>query len=95
MTVTGSGDSRELYLGFRDGTVARMDTLTMSLAARREDIGRIRYLFPDSGGLLWIATDRTGIYSYNPSKDSFRRYRHSRNVMSYYSDTLANVLERD
>ena len=93
MTVTGSGDSRSLYLGFSSGTVARLDTLSMRISARKYDMGRVRYLFPDSGGLLWIATDRTGIYSYNPEKDSFRRYEHPRNVMSYYSDTLARVVE--
>ena len=93
MTVTGSGENRSLYLGFRSGTVARLDTLSMQLTARRYDMGRVRYLFPDSGGLLWIATDRTGIFSYNPEKDRFRRYEHPRNVMSYYADSLARVVE--
>ena len=95
MTVTGEGDSRELYLGFRNGAVACLDTLSMQYSPRKYDMGRVRYLFPDSGGLLWIATDRTGIFSYNPDKDRFRRYEHPRNVMSYYADTLARVLEHD
>ena len=54
-------------------------------------MGRVRYLFPDPEGLLWIATDRTGIWSYDSSKDRFKHYEHSNNVMSYYTDTLARV----
>lgn len=95
MTVTGSPGSESLYLGFRSGAVARVDTSSLELDVKRFDMGRVRYLFPDSGGLLWIATDRTGIYSYNPSGDRFRKYEHPRNVMSYYADTLAKVVEKD
>ena len=53
----------------------------------------VRYLFPDSEGLLWVATERTGIWSYNPEKSVFRHYEHPRNVMSYYVDSLAMVKE--
>ena len=95
MTVTGSGDSRSLFMGFTDGAVASLDTASMQLSVRRHDIGRVRYLFPDSGGLLWIVTDRTGIYSYDSGRDRFRHYEHPRNVMSYYADSLARVVEHD
>ncbi len=94
ITVSGSGDNACLYLGLRGGAIAPVDTLAMSYDAKSYDMGRVRYLFPDSQGLLWIATDRTGIYSYNPKTRGFRRYIHSRNVTSYYTDTLANVVEK-
>ena len=95
MTVTGSGDARRLYMGFSSGAVASLDTTAMRLTVRRHDMGRVRFLFPDSGGLLWIATDRTGIYSYNDRTGRFRHYEHPRNVMSYYADSLARVVEHD
>ena len=41
--------------------------------------------------MVWIATEKTGIWSYNASADRFRHYEHSNNVMSYYTDTLARV----
>ena len=88
MTRTGG----KIYLGFSDNAVASVNTGDMSLEMSREDMGRVRYLFPDPEGLLWIATDRTGIWSYNASKDSFRHYEQSRNVTSYYVDTLAMVI---
>ena len=93
LTVTGSGDSRQLYAGFRNGAIASVDTSAMRFDVRKYDMGRVRNLFPDSGGLLWIVTDRTGIYSYDRVKDRFRRYEHPRNVTSYYSDSLARVVE--
>ena len=93
MTLTGSAD-RSLYIGLEGGAVARVDTLSSSIDPRTAGMGRVRYLFPDSGGLLWIATDMTGIWSYSPARDRFRHYEHPRNVMSYYCDTLARVVER-
>ena len=83
MTVTGTGAGSSLWLGFGNGTVAEVDTAGFTADYHRGDIGRVRYLFPDPEGLLWIATDRTGIYSWNPRKQAFRHYEHSRNVMSY------------
>lgn len=95
MSITGEGDSRRLYLGFSDNAVAAVDTASFTLEMLRTDMGRVRYLFPDSEGLLWIATERTGIWSYNPQRSRFRHYEHPRNVMSYYVDTLADVKEHD
>ena len=95
MAVSGSGDRRSLYVGFSDNAVAAVDTADLSLDVLRSDMGRVRYLFPDSGGLLWIATERTGIWAFNPEKSRFRHYEHPRNVMSYYADTLAQVREHD
>ena len=93
MSLSGSGDSRCLYIGFSDNAVASVDTSSLSLDVHRTDMGRVRYLFPDSEGLLWVATERTGIWSYNPEKSVFRHYEHPRNVMSYYVDSLAMVKE--
>lgn len=90
--LKASGDA--LYVGFTKGAIGRIDTQDRDVVVLRHDMGRVRYLFPDSEGLLWIATDRTGIYSYNPEKSRFRHYEHSRNVMSYYADTLACVQEK-
>ena len=95
VTVTGSGDRKCLYAGFGNGAVAEVDTADFSVKFHKGDIGRVRYLFPDPEGLLWVVTDRTGITSWNPERQSFRHYVHSRNVMSYYADTLARVLEHD
>lgn len=87
MTITGG----RIFVGFRDNAVAAVDAKTLQAKVHKTDMGRVRYLFPDPDGLLWIATDRTGIWSYNPSGDRFRHYEHSNNVMSYYVDTLARV----
>ena len=95
MTVTGWGGAGGLYVGFSDGTIASVDTTDFSFRFHKGDIGRVRYTFPDPEGLLWIVTDRTGITSWNPGRQAFRHYEHSRNVMSYYTDTLARVLEHD
>ena len=93
MELTGQ-NTQELYIGFSDNAIALLDTADLSLSLRRNRMGRVRYLFPDSEGLLWIATERNGIWNWNPSKGRFRHHEHSRNVMSYYTDTLANVVER-
>ena len=94
MALSGS-EHKTLYVGFRDNAVASIDTSSLGIDVHRTDMGRVRYLFPDSEGLLWIATERTGIWSYNPCKSSFRHYEHPRNVKSYYVDTLAMVMEHD
>ena len=90
MTLTGN-DPQQLFIGFRDNTIGRLSPETFSLSLRKEKMGRVRYMFPDPENLLWIATEKTGIWSYNTEKDRFRHYEHSNNVMSYYVDTLANV----
>lgn len=90
-----TGGSGWIYVGFKDNAVASLDTETLKLTLHKNDMGRVRYLFPDPEGLLWIATERTGIYSFNDSTDTFRHYEHSSNVMSYYVDTLARVEDRD
>ncbi len=91
MSLTGT-DSQSLYIGFRDNAIAEVDLVTSELRLHRNSMGRVRYLFPDSqGGRLWIATERTGIWAYDSSKDKFKHYEHSNNVMSYYMDTLARV----
>ena len=95
MTLTGRDSARVLCLGFRNGTVASVDTSDLSVSYHKGDIGRVRYMFPDPEGLLWIVTDRTGIASWNEKRGLFRHYEHDRNVMSYYTDTLARVLEHD
>ena len=95
MTLTGCGDSAALYIGFADNAIASVDTSSLSLDVHMTPMGRVRYLFPDSHGLLWIATERTGIWSYNPASARFRHYEHPRNVMSYYVDTLARVQEHE
>lgn len=94
-SMVKTGDDDCIFIGFKDNAIASMDERTLTLSLHRGDIGRVRYLFPDSEDLLWIATERTGIYSYNSSKDVFRHYEHSNNVMSYYVDTLANVQNHD
>ncbi len=88
MSLTGGN---RLFVGFRDNAVAEVDVRTMELTVHKNDMGRVRYLFPDPDGLLWIATERTGIWTYNSSEDRFSHYEHSKNVMSYYVDTLARV----
>lgn len=80
-----------LYVGFRNNAVGYVDTSSADLTLYRTDMGRVRYLFPDPQGLLWIATERTGIWSFDHSRERFRHYEHPNNVMSYYVDTLAHV----
>ena len=94
ISLTGSGQ-KSLYIGFDSGTVASLDMDSLALDYHREDMGRVRYLFPDPEGLLWIATDRTGIWSYDDGGRGFRHYEHPRNVMGYYVDTLARVVNHD
>lgn len=84
-----------LYVGFRNNAIAGVDLDSLHLSVHKGNIGRVRFLFPDPEGLLWIATDRTGIWSYNSKKDRFKHYEHSNNVKSYYADTLARVDARD
>lgn len=91
MTMTGG----RIFVGFKDNAVASVDPVSLSLDLRRTDMGRVRYLFPDPEGLLWIATEKTGIWSYDSVADRFRHYEHSNNVMSYYVDTLAHVENHD
>ena len=91
MTLTGSVNNKRLFVGFKDNSVACLDPESFSMELHRGDMGRVRYLFPDPEGLLWIATEKTGIWSYDSQKDRFRHYEHPNNVMSYYVDTLARV----
>ena len=93
--MTATGTPKRLYVGFRDNAVASLEPASGELRLHRGDMGRVRYLFPDPEGLLWIASEKTGIWSYNPEKDRFRHYEHENNVMSYYVDTLARVENRD
>lgn len=90
MAVTGQSPAR-LFIGFNENAIASVDRKNFEISLHRGNIGRVRYLFPDPEGLLWIATEKTGIWSYNASKDGFRHYEHENNVMSYYVDTLARV----
>ena len=90
MSLTGR-DSDMLYVGFRDNAVAYLDPVTHEFTVHGTDMGRVRFLFPDPEGLLWIATERTGIWSFDKDKSRFKHYEHSNNVMSYYVDTLARV----
>ena len=91
MTLTGPQDNRRLFVGFKDNSVAYFRPETFSMELHRGNLGRVRYLFPDPHGLLWIATEKTGIWSYDIEKDRFHHYEHPNNVMSYYVDTLARV----
>lgn len=95
VTMTLTGPDRKVFVGFKDNAVASLDERTLEPHLLRNDMGRVRYLYPDPEGLLWIATERTGIWSYNARKDVFRHYAHSSNVMSYYTDTLARVAEHE
>ena len=90
MTLTGDKD-KSIFAGFSDNTIARLDVDSFSMQLHRAKIGRVRTLFPDPEGLLWISTDHTGIWSFDSETDRFRHYEHSSNVMSYYVDTLAQV----
>lgn len=94
ITLTG-GQHRSLYIGFDRNAVARLDTSSFKLSYHREDMGRVRFLFPDPEGLLWIATERTGIWSYDGDRGSFRHHEHPANVMGYYVDTLARVVNHE
>ena len=90
MIVTGDKE-KTVYAGFSDNTVARLDAENFSMQLHKGKIGRVRTLFPDPEGLLWISTENPGIWSYDSKTDRFRHYEHSSNVMSYYIDTLAQV----
>lgn len=91
MSITGD---EMIYVGFRNNAVGYLDRNSGGLVVHRTDMGRVRYLFPDPEGLLWIATERTGIWSFDRSRERFRHYVHPNNVMSYYVDTLAHVESR-
>ena len=97
LTVTGPPERSSLYAALRQGAIASIDTADFSSKIHWGGVGlgRIRYTLPDPEGLLWIVTDRTGISSWNSSSQKFKHYEHSRNVMSYYSDTLARVVNHD
>lgn len=91
--LTGAG--RGIYIGFQDNAVASIDAGSLDVEVSRTSMGRVRYLFPDPEGLVWIATERTGIWAYDPDSRRFRHYEHSNNVMSYYADTLARVVNHE
>lgn len=93
LTLTGPED--RIYIGFKDNAIASVDLETLTPAVLSTDMGKVRYLYPDPEGLLWIATERTGIWSYDERKNAFRHYEHPSNVMSYYTDTLARVENHD
>lgn len=95
VAMTLTGPDKDIYVGFKDNTIAYIDPETLLPSLRRGKMGRVRYMYPDPEGLLWIATEKTGIWSYNRHKDRFRHYEHSSNVMSYYTDTLAHVENHD
>ena len=59
--MTMTGPDKDIYVGFRENGVAYVDPEDLSLSFRKTDMGRVRYLFPDPEGLLWVATERTGI----------------------------------
>lgn len=80
-----------IYVGFCDNAVASVDPESHVTGILRNDMGRVRYLFPDPDGLLWIATERTGMWKFDAGTGDFRHFEHSNNVMSYYVDTLARV----
>lgn len=95
VAMTLTGPDSHIYIGFKDNAVASVDIETLTPELIRTDMGRVRYLYPDPEGLLWIATERTGIWSYDDSRNAFKHYEHSSNVMSYYTDTLARVENHD
>lgn len=95
VTITLTGPEEKIFVGFKDNAVALLDDTTLAPELMHNDMGRVRYLYPDPEGLLWIATERTGIWSYNHKTEAFRHYEHSNNVMSYYTDTLARVSEHE
>ena len=95
VTMTLTGPDKDIFVGFEDNAVASVDPDTLVPRLIRNEMGRVRYLYPDPEGLLWIATERTGIWSYDDSRGKFRHYEHSSNVMSYYSDTLAHVADHN
>lgn len=90
-----TGRDSLLFIGFKDNAVARVEPMELELEVFKTDMGRVRYLFPDPENLLWIATERTGIWSYDAAGNRFRHYEHPNNVMSYYADTLASVKSHD
>lgn len=94
-SMTLTGEAKNLYVGFKDNAVALIDATSLDVKLLHNDMGRVRYLYPDSSGLLWIATERTGIWSYDGGRNAFKHYEHSNNVMSYYTDTLARVTEHN
>ena len=95
MTVTGSGESSRLCIGFSQGAVGVLDSKSDRIEVSKGNIGEITALFPDSQGLLWVVTDRPGICSFDYHTGNFKHHLHSRNVMSYYRDNNAKVVEKD
>lgn len=93
MTSTGPCNDR-LVIGFKDNAVGTVDVSTLEVTVLKNDMGRVCRLFPDPGNLVWIVTDRTGIWSYNIETERFRHYEHAKNAMSYYSDPNALVKTR-
>ncbi|MGN1211586.1 MAG: two-component regulator propeller domain-containing protein [Candidatus Cryptobacteroides sp.] len=95
MTLTGTGPDARLCIGFAEGAVGVLDSLCRDIAVHRIPKGRVRRLLPDSEGLLWVVTERPGIWTFNKETGCFRHHLHTRNVMSYYSDTNAAVVEHE
>ena len=95
VTMTMTGPGKDIYIGFKDNAIAFLNPETLVLELKRGSMGRVRYMYPDPEGLVWIATERTGIWSYDSCRDAFMHYEHSSNVMSYYTDTLADVVNHN
>jgi two-component system sensor histidine kinase ChiS len=59
-------------------------------------LGRVRTLFVDSKGRLWIGTDQSGLYLYLAEKDNFIRYPRTldKDSKSKFND-IRDILETD
>jgi len=74
--------SNEMYIGLSDGAIARVDSTDFTCKVLKYDMGHVKSLFPDPDGLVWIETDRTGIFSWNPKTEKFKHYGNSQSVYS-------------
>lgn len=63
------------------------------LSMRGDRIGRIRALYCDAHGLVWITTPEAGISRYNPQRESCKHFEQEPYTVSYNIDTLARVVE--
>lgn len=50
-------------------------------------------LFEDSFGLLWIGTERNGLYAYDPESKEITRYSHDKSTSSFSSNSVYCILE--
>ncbi len=87
-----------IYAGTRGGRLYSIGGESKGLsqiAPRGDKLTRVRDLYVDSHGLVWIVTPEAGITRYDPSRRDFKHFEQAPYTVSYNIDTLPKIAEAD